>query len=70
MRFARQSERRLLVVFRTGVLHGASGVNELEHRVEDKPQDHVASRGDASLESEIEEIVVALEPLEGKRCGN
>ena len=38
----------------------------LEHRVEDKPPDHVALRGDALLESEIEVIVVALEPIEGQ----
>ena len=50
-------------------LHGASGVDELEHRVEDEPQDHVASTGDSSLESKIDVIVVALEPIEGKRCG-
>ena len=44
--------------------HGTFGVDELEDRVEDEPQDHTDFRGVAEFESEIEATVGALEPIE------
>ena len=63
MKCAKRSERRFLVVHRTK-WHGVLGVDELEDRVEDEPQVHVAFGGDAEFESKIEAIGGALEPTE------
>ena len=43
---------------------GTCGVEELEGRIEDETQDHVEFGDDAELESELEAIARALEPME------
>ena len=64
MKCARRFERRFLVVHLAQWSHGTFGVDELEVRSEDEPQDHVDVGGYGEFESEIEAIVGALEPIE------